>query len=104
MKERDRLAVRVLRSVVAAIDNAEAPEVDAHDLAGLAIERSPRGAGASEVARVKLSPDDVRAIVRRELDDRICAANGCERAGQAERAAQLRAEAAVLHDLGANAM
>jgi hypothetical protein len=45
----------VLRTTIAAIDNAEAPALDPSDLAGVPLERSPRGIGAREVARLELT-------------------------------------------------
>lgn len=104
MKQRDAVSMRVLRSTIAAIENAEAPSVDSEQLRGLAIERSPHGVGAGEVDRVRLTARDVRAVVRREIDDRLAAAASYERTGRDDHAAQLRAEAAVLSDLGASAV
>ncbi|HWC33432.1 MAG TPA: GNAT family N-acetyltransferase [Mycobacteriales bacterium] len=103
MKQRDSVAVRVLRTTIAAIDNAEAPAVDPAELGGMAIERSPRGAGAGEVPRTQLTATEMRALVRREIDDRLQTAAEYELAGRAEHAERLRAEAAVLGDLGASA-
>lgn len=96
MKQRDLVAVRVLRATIAAIDNAEAPALDPEDLAGVSIEQSPRGAGAREVPRLDLRPEDVRALVQSEIDDRLTAAEGYATAGQTQRARALRAEADVL--------
>jgi uncharacterized protein YqeY len=97
LKARDRRTASALRSALAAIDNAEA--VDLAELAGRdgfragAIEHSPVGLGVAEVARRELSEDDVAAIVRVEVEDRRSAAATYEAAGQAERAADLLAEA-----------
>ncbi|HVT19830.1 MAG TPA: GatB/YqeY domain-containing protein [Mycobacteriales bacterium] len=104
LKQRDTLRIRVLRITLAAIDNAEAPAVDPASLGGVAIERSPRGVGAGEIARNPLTADEVIAVLRREIGYRLDAAADYESSGQTERAAQLRAEAAVLSDLGASAM
>jgi uncharacterized protein len=95
MKERDRVAVGVLRSALAAIDNAEA--VDATGAGGAsAIESSPVGIGVAEVERRALSDDDIARIVRSEVADREVAALDYDRAGRPERAQALRAEARVL--------
>jgi hypothetical protein len=94
MKARDRVTVGVLRSTLAAIDNAEA--VAPADPHSLAIERSPIGAGATEVARQQLTPAAITQIVRDEADSRTAAADDYERAGRADRAAQLRDEARIL--------
>jgi RimJ/RimL family protein N-acetyltransferase len=96
MKARDAVAMRVLRATIAALDNAEAPRVDPADLRGIAIERSPRGPGASDVAREPLTAAESAAVVQQEIDERIAAASSYEQQGQQERAGELRAEAAVL--------
>jgi uncharacterized protein YqeY len=92
MKARDRVAVGVLRSTLAAIENAEAV-VPAE---GLAIEQSPLGVGAAEAERRILSPDDVTRIVRDEVASRESAADDYDRVGHPERAGQLRDEARFL--------
>jgi uncharacterized protein YqeY len=95
MKSRDRLAVGALRSTLAAIDNAEAVEV-AGPGRGLAIEQSPVGAGAADVARITLTEAQVEQIVRTEATAREAAARDYDTAGKAERADLLRAEAQLL--------
>jgi uncharacterized protein YqeY len=94
MRARDRVTVSVLRSTLAAIDNAEA--VDAPPVAGLAIEQSPAGLGAAEVARRHLTEADVTRIVQAEMTDRETAAVDYERAGRQDQADRLRAEIGVL--------
>jgi uncharacterized protein len=100
MKARDGAAVAALRSALAAIDNAEAvapapggsPAAAGHpDLAG-----TVAGLGAAEVERRHLQEAEVEQIVQAEVADRRAAADAYERAGQAERAGRLRAEAEVL--------
>jgi uncharacterized protein YqeY len=96
MKARDRVAVAALRATLSAIDNAEAvdraPSVDQ----SLAIERSPVGVGAAEVARRVLTEAQVEQIVRAEVAEREAAARDYDRAGRPERAEQLRSEVSVL--------
>jgi uncharacterized protein YqeY len=94
MKARDRVAVGVLRSTLAAIENAEA--VVPAEIKGLAIEQSPLGVGAAEAERRVLSPDDIAQIVRDEVTAREEAAAGYDRTGHADRAGQLRDEARFL--------
>jgi uncharacterized protein YqeY len=94
MKARDRVAVGVLRSTLAAIDNAEA--VVPAETTGLAIEHSSLGVGASEAERRFLSPDDIARIVRDEASSREDAAADYDRVGHPDRAAQLRDEARYL--------
>lgn len=97
MRAKDRTAVRALRSAMSAIDNAEAAPLDDHHRAG-AVEASSLGAGSAEVARLHLSEEEVAAVVRREVDDRLSAADEVERGGRLEAAAELRAEAEVLRE------
>jgi hypothetical protein len=94
MKVRDRVTVGVLRSTLAAIDNAEA--VVPAETTGLAIEQSPLGVGAAEAERRVLTAADVTRIVRDEIASREDAATDYDRAGHADRAAQLRDEAGLL--------
>jgi uncharacterized protein len=96
MKARDRVAVTVLRSALAALDNAEAVVAAAPDGSSLAIERTPVGVGAAEVPRRVLTEAQVEQLVRVEVAEREAAALDYERAGRPERAEQLRGEAAVL--------
>lgn len=96
MKSRDRLSVAVLRSALAAIDNAEAVETPASAGRGGAIEASPVGAGVADVARRALTEAEVEGIVRAEVAARESAARDYDAAGRSERAESLRAEAGVL--------
>jgi hypothetical protein len=56
------------------------------------------GLGAAEVARRELSDAQVRELVHAEIDERLTAASEIDRT-HTERAATLRAEAAVHSDL-----
>jgi uncharacterized protein YqeY len=58
MNERDRVAVTVLRSTLAAIDNAEAVDATAAAGGSSAIESSPVGIG---VASIRERPDSATA-------------------------------------------
>ncbi len=93
LKERDRDLVSALRSTLAALDNAEAVPVEEAGTGSLALEHTPVGVGAREVARRELSDADVRRLVRAEIDDRRAAARVYERAGHPERAQRLDTEA-----------
>ncbi len=98
MKARDRSAITALRSALSAIDNAEA--VDTPDTPA-AVDDSPiagsiRGLGAGEGVRRALSEDDVAALVRTEIDDRLTHAAQYREAGRREAATALEDEAAVL--------
>lgn len=88
-----------LRTTLAALDNAEAVPVDETEPSGSAIEQSPVGAGATEVARRELNDREVADIVRAEATERLHAAAQLTAPAHADRAARLRAEADVLLNL-----
>ncbi|MET7701666.1 hypothetical protein [Streptomyces sp. NPDC005485] len=99
MRARDKAAVSALRTTLAALDNAEAVPLDETEPHNLALEQSPVGVGATEAARRELSERRVVDIVRAEAAERLEAAAQLTAPAHAHRAAQLRAEAAVLHRL-----
>jgi uncharacterized protein YqeY len=103
MKARDKRAVAVLRSTLAAIDNAEAVDAAQAPSAGGGrpagegeIAGAVLGVGAAEVERRTLTAAEMEALVRREVAERQTAAPEYERAGQAAHAERLRAEARLL--------
>ena len=96
MRARDKVAVRALRTALAAVDNAEAVPMDEAVVHGLALEQSPVGVGVTEAARRELSEQSVEEIVRAEATERLEAAAQLPLPAYAERAVELRAEAAVL--------
>ena len=96
MRARDKAAVSALRTTLAALDNAEAVPVDEAELRGVALEQSPLGAGTTEAARRELSESSVVDVVRAEAAERLEIAAQLTAPAHAERAAQLRTEAAVL--------
>ena len=96
MKDRDQNAVAGLRSAIAAIDNAEAVEPGELKAAAGAIAGARTGLGAAEARRRELSPTEVAALVRSEVDERRAAADSYAGAGRHEPAERLRAEAAAL--------
>ena len=96
-KDRDGARVSALRSALSAIDNAETPDVDVP--AAGAIADSASGLGAAEVPRRTLTDGEIRGLLRAEVDERLGAAGQMEAGGHSERAAAIRAEAAVLVDL-----
>ncbi|WP_189704916.1 hypothetical protein [Streptomyces anandii] len=96
MRARDKTAVSALRATLAALDNAEAvPVADAGQRVS-ALEQSPVGAGATEAARRELSEGAAADIVREEITERLRVAATLTGPAHADRAARLRAEAAVL--------
>ncbi|HZE41383.1 MAG TPA: GatB/YqeY domain-containing protein [Stackebrandtia sp.] len=98
MKSRDRLAVSVLRSALAAIANAEAVGVTetvashgSEHVAGAAL-----GVGAAEAERRRLTEADIRGIVAAEVAERTTAADEYDKHDRPDDARKLRAEAEVL--------
>ncbi len=96
IKTRDKVAVAVLRSALAAIDNAEAVERPESADRGLAFEQLRIGAGSAEAARRELTEAQIERIVRGELAERESAAREYQRAGRLEHAERLRGEIRVL--------
>lgn len=99
MKQRDRAAVAALRSASAAIANAEAVALDDEDYAGVragAVQDSPVGVGAAEVARRTLTDAEVVALVAGEATERESAAAAYQRSGHADRAERLLEEARAI--------
>ncbi|MFJ3581187.1 hypothetical protein ACIPPS_02970 [Streptomyces sp. NPDC090127] len=96
MRARDKAAVSALRATLAALDNAEAVPVDEAALRGVALEHAPVGVGTTEAARRELSEREVEDVVRAEAAERLDVAEGLTAPAHADRAARLRAEAAVL--------
>jgi uncharacterized protein YqeY len=92
MKDRCIMEARVIRALVAAIDNAEAPPVPERQTA-LALD-SFRTRSA-EVDRLVLSRDQVRDVLLTEIHERERAAAELERLEMMDRAETLRAEALV---------
>lgn len=99
IKAKDRVAVTALRSALSAIENAEALPLDetptgvsgSEHVAGASV-----GLRATEATRRELTEAELQAIVADEVRDRVTTGAEYERLGQAEAAARLRAEAAVL--------
>jgi uncharacterized protein len=96
-KSRDNARTAALRSALSAIDNAETPDIPL-PRAG-AIDDSAHGLGVAEVSRRHLTDDEIRRLLQTEIDERRTAAEQLRSVGQDDRAAQVRAEAAVLAEL-----
>ncbi|WKK27486.1 hypothetical protein QZH56_14495 [Streptomyces olivoreticuli] len=96
MRARDKAAVSALRATLAALDNAEAVPVGEAELRGSALEHSPVGVGVAEAARRELSEQSVVDVVRAEAAEWLEVAAQLTASAHADRAARLRAEAAVL--------
>ena len=100
MRERDRDAVRVLRTVLSAIANAEAqPDLDQTPMSlrsDGAIAGAADGVGAADVPRRELDARELRAIIEGERDERLASAGELVAHGALDAAAVLRVEAALL--------
>ncbi|WP_078310900.1 MULTISPECIES: hypothetical protein [unclassified Mycobacterium] len=97
MKARNSRTVSALRTAIAAIDNAESMDNAAQaSLDNAHVAGATRGLGSAEAARRVLSPADVRAVLRAQIDDRVTEAERYDTLGHAQAATQLREEAAVI--------
>lgn len=92
MRARDRRTVSAMRTVLAALENAEAvpeaphagPVASSEHVAGAAT-----GPGAGDAPRRDLSSDDERLVVAREVAELRSSAAALGEAGQRERSAEL---------------
>ena len=97
MAQRDRAAMAVYRSAIAAIENAEAVPLDEDHRAG-AIGSSVVGAGRTEAERRSLTREDEVNIVTREVQDRRAAADSLAIANP-DAARRLQSDAEMLQAL-----
>lgn len=100
VRQRNREQMRVLRTVLSAIANAEAPPISDETPTSLRSEGPIAGArnglAAAEIPRRELNAEDVHAIVAAERDERIAAADTLATRGALKAADSLRSEAAIL--------
>lgn len=96
MKARNSRAISALRTAIAAIDNAESVDSTATAPASAHIAGAAIGLGAAEAPRRSLSPAQVHAILRAQIDDRSAEADRYETLGQIEAAEGLRGEAQII--------
>jgi uncharacterized protein len=93
MQARRTPEVQLLRCILAAIDNAQAPAVgDLHDTY---VERI-FGDGSAEVPRLALSHSEVESVLSAEIAERRVAADEMMRLGNPARAQVLRLEAELV--------
>ncbi len=88
MKARQSNTVNALRTVLAAIDNAEAVEVDTS--------RVPLVGRSNDVQRKVLTEEDIAAILQREIADLRAAIAKYQQIGKVAEADQLQAGLEVL--------
>lgn len=93
LKERRADEAKVVRTLIAAIDNAEAPPLPAGHAASVALRFE---SGAAEVERLCLSRSHLRRLLRTEIEEREQAAAALDHLNRADRAIALRAEALVV--------
>ena len=90
MQARATGEVRLLRTLIAAVDNAEAMPIDAFE------ERIRRRESVGEVSRRDLDAAGLDAVLAAESESRLAAAEDYERSGRTEDAAGLRDEAELI--------
>jgi uncharacterized protein YqeY len=90
MRERNTGEVAVIRTLIAAIDNAEAVPVDGLE------ERLRQREDIGEVARREMDAAALDAVLAREIESRLAAADDYERHGRGDDAARLREEAELI--------
>ncbi|MBN9683446.1 MULTISPECIES: hypothetical protein [unclassified Corallococcus] len=97
LRTRNAPASAVLRETLAAIDNAEAPDMSvAPATVGGDFAGSAGGLGSGEVPRLLLSPETVEALVQREVQERRDAVALYTRLGKHEEARTLQSQVDVL--------
>jgi uncharacterized protein len=71
IKERDTLAVKAIRSLMSAIDNAGAVFIEAPKIMPMAggIAGATDGIGSTEVPRKELSDEEIQQIIQKEIDE-----------------------------------
>lgn len=89
MKAGRKEEVITLRTLIAAIDNAEAVPVEDQPI-------STFGGRNEDVPRRQLTPDDIQQILRREADERRSAAAEYERLGRPDQAEILKAAVVLI--------
>jgi uncharacterized protein len=92
MKDRRAIEAKVIRALIAAIDNAEAPP--AHE-GQTALAHHHFRSGSAEIERLLLSGAHVHGVIVADIYERERAAAEMERLGIMDRAEALRAEAVI---------
>ena len=93
MRGKRAAETRVIRTLLAAIDNAQAVATDPEHRNSI---QRQFGDSSGEVARRSLSSEDLLSVLAGERDERLTSAQTCDSAGQSERAAELRQEADLI--------
>lgn len=90
MRERKPAEVAAIRTLIAAIDNAEAVPTEGLE------ERLRLREDVGEVARRELDPEALDAVLAREIESRLAAAGDYERHGRGDDAVRLREEVKLI--------
>jgi uncharacterized protein len=93
MQARDALEISVLRSLMAAIDNAQAQPID---LSGPASQMRAFGDGAGEVARLTLPVEQIAHLLETEAKARDAASAEMRSLGRSEEGDRLATEATIV--------
>jgi uncharacterized protein YqeY len=98
LKARDHDALAVLRTTIAAIDNAEAvPALGTNPSAtSVHVAGSSGGLGSTEAARRQLSASELRDILRAQITEHTREADRYDALGQSDAAERLRRRARTL--------
>ena len=97
LKARDDVTVAALRSALAAVENAGAVEVQASSVEGTKhVAGATAGVGSSDIDRRVLTEDDVRAVLRSQIEAFSRSADEYARIGRDDIAERLWSEAGVL--------
>ena len=92
MKDKRAIEAKVIRALIAAIDNAEAPPAREGQTA---LVHHHFRSGSAEIERLLLSVADVRGVIAADIHERERAAAEMERLGLMDRAEILRVEAVI---------
>jgi hypothetical protein len=98
LRGRDRQSAGVIRSVLAALENAEAQPATSRETP-VATSEHIAGVGAGEAPRRPLSADEERAVVEREVAELRSASATLAAAGRHERATELTHMAGTVEDI-----
>lgn len=100
MKARSGVDVAAIRSLLAALDDAQAVPAPAHvpasSLAGEHLAGAAVGVGSTEVARLELTQTEIALVVDGQIEERRAAATTFDAVDQPDAADRLRAEARVI--------
>jgi hypothetical protein len=71
LKNKDNIATKTIRSLMSAIDNAEAIAIETPSIMPMAglIAGATEGLGSTEVMRKELTGQDIQEIIKKEIDE-----------------------------------